>query len=353
VSKVLDRQTTGSPVLAGPGGEPFAVLHALMTDPGAQWSTGTFGAIAEFMREPEEAAEVDLAPARLSAATARGAVALTADPAMRLVATETVSRNAGQWRHTISLCLPEGDCGMNRRQVVTELGPDREAVRTQDRNGILFDLGLGLLQTDACIRTTDPALIAALRLSEGKALFDPGHAVLMDILQASPHRVFVSRVARVEVFQPIPPPHGKSPPGPHTHILPKLLRANRTHAATTPIPVGFVPCANVYPAHALLDAEGLPRAFDRARFEAFEGLLSMYGLPELVAAQRDVARCVAAGDAPGSFAIADDKFVRGTVRVALRKLRASGGTSPALNAWSQHFDRSSDEDGDDEAQHAC
>jgi hypothetical protein len=353
VSKVIDRlaRTHAGAQMDALGA--FAVLRELMADPGAQWSTGTFGAIAEFLRDPDEAASVDLADESLAAATSRGAVAVTTHPELRLVATESVSRNAGLWRHAIALCLPEASSAMSGRRAVTELGPDAGAVRGEDRDAILFDLGLGLPQTDACIRTSDPALLKALRASEAKALFEPGNGVLMDILHASPHRVFVSRVARVEVFQAIPPPNGKSPPGPHTHILPKLLRANRTHAATTPMPMGFVPCANVYPAHATFDTEGLPRAFDRARFEAFEELLATFGLPELVAAQCEVVRRVTAGEGPTGFSGADDKFVRGAVRVALRKLKASGMTSPALAAWTQLFDRSSDEDGDDEAQHAC
>ncbi len=42
------------------------------------------------------------------------------------------------------------------------------------------------------------------------------------ILAANPHRVFLSRLGRIEVYQPIPPPSGKSPQGPHTHVLPQL-----------------------------------------------------------------------------------------------------------------------------------
>lgn len=324
-----------------------------MADPNAQWSAGTFGAIAEFLRDPGEGAQASLEGAELSVATARGAVAIAAHPELHLVAYETVSRSAGVWRHSsIALCLPDKACAMHQRRVVTELGPDRDAVRAADRDGILFDLGLGLLQTDACVRTSDAALIAALRASEGKDLFAAENPVLMDILRASPHRVFVTRVARVEVFQPIPPPHGKSPLGPHTHILPKLLRANRTHAATSPIPTGLVPCANVYPAHALLDAEGMPRAFDRARLDAFDELLARYGVPELVAVQREVAERVAAGEAPASLALPADKHARTAVRVALRKLKASGIASSVFAAWNVHFDRSSDDDGEDEAQHA-
>lgn len=332
--------------------EVTATLRGLMGDPDAQWSAGTFGAIAEFLRDHGEEARVILEARALSAATSRGAVAIAAHRDLRLVAYETISRSAGIWRHAIALCLPEGVCAMNRRRVVTELGPDGAAVREADRSGILFDLGLGLSQTDACVRTSDAALIGALRASAGKDLFAADNPVLMDILRASPHRVFVTPVARVEVFQPIPPPHGKSPLGPHTHILPKLLRANRTHAATSPIPVGLVPCAHVYPAHAVLDAEGLPRPYDEARQIAFDALLAKYGVPELVAVQHQVMQRVAAGAAPDSLRLPADKFARTSVRVTLRKLKASGLTSPALAAWIAHFDRSSDEDGEDETQHA-
>ena len=76
------------------------------------------------------------------------------------------------------------------------------------------------------------------------------------ILATNPHRVFLSRLGRVEVFQPIPPPDGKSPDGPHTHVLPGLLRHRRTHPATEPIPDGLVPCAHVYPPHPAKDGMG-------------------------------------------------------------------------------------------------
>ena len=331
----------------------FGTLRALMSDAEAQWSAGAFGAIAEFSRDADEPAEVRIEPQRLSASTARGAVAIGAHPGMRLVAYETVSRDIASWRHSIALCLPDEDCAMGRRTVVTELGPDHDAVRAADRESVLFDLGLDLLQTDACIRTSDQDLIEAMRGSAGRPLFEPRNGALAAILHASPHRVFATRLGRVEVFQPIPQAHGKSPPGPHTHILPKLLRARRTHAATTPIPDGWVPCANVYPAHAVLDTEGLPRAFDRQRFADFDDLLARFGDPQLVSLQMQVAEAVAAQARPADLALPDSRFARASLRVGLRKLRASGVDTPALRAWLAHFDRISDEDGEDEAQHAC
>ncbi len=104
---------------------------------------------------------------------------------------------------------------------------------------ILFDLGLGALQADFCVRINDHGLAARLREHAGRAVFEPGNPAMAMILAANPHRVFVSRLGRIEVYQPIPPPSGKSPEGPHTHVLPRLLNSGRTHPATEPVPEGL------------------------------------------------------------------------------------------------------------------
>lgn len=335
-------------------GEPYLpVVEAHLRDDGTQWSMGTFGAIAEFLHDPGEPTVVASARDNTSIATARGAVRLVENSRARLVASETVGRAVGTWRHSVAICLPENACAMHGRDVVTELGPDQEAVRLEDRPGVLFDIGLALAQTDACIRTSDSRLIAALRASEGRSLFESGNPVMTSILEVGPHRVFLSRLGRVEVFQPIPPPTGKSPLGPHTHIMPKLLRARRTHSATTPIPAGWVPCASFYPAHPQFDAEGLPRPFVRAHFEAFTRLFERHGDEELVAVQRRVTQAVFACEEPQSFPASASKFARANLRIALRKLKASGETSPVLDRWIARHDRAAADDGEDEAQHAC
>jgi hypothetical protein len=40
----------------------------------------------------------------------------------------------------VALFLPKSVCEMNRRRVLTELGPDSDAQRVEDREGVLFDL---------------------------------------------------------------------------------------------------------------------------------------------------------------------------------------------------------------------
>jgi hypothetical protein len=153
------------------------------------------------------------------------------------------------------------------------------------------------------------------------------------ILVANPHRVFITRIGRAEVFQPIPPPGGQSPTGPHTLVLPKLLANGRTHGATEPLPEGWIPCAHVYPPHPLRDQFGRKRPFQRSDHDAFQLLLQRYGLPELVELKRQAVDAVIAELEPPIVAPAGNRFARATTRVALRQLQALQPSLPALAAW--------------------
>ena len=301
------------------------------------WSVGTFGAIAEFTRDVGEPAEIDRADGVVSAVTARGALRIEAPMTLRAIASESLTGQS--WNQRVALCLPEQGCAMNRRGVLMEIGPDRRAVRAEDRDAMLFDIGLGALQVDAYVRSGEAATVAALRQCAGRPLFEPGNGAMAVILQANPHRIFESRVGRVEVFQPIPPPGGKSPDGPHTHVLPKLLRLQRTHAATEPLPPGWIPCAHFYPPHPARSALGQPRPFQAERHSAFQSLLSRYGDPLLADLKERVREAVTAGMAPSSVTIPADRFARAAVRVALRQLYVAETRSPMLLAWLSAYDQ--------------
>lgn len=305
----------------------------------SQWNLGTFGAIAEFQRDPDEAFALTDEHGRLAATTARGGVGFGDLSAVRLFASETAIGQS--WSHRIALCLPAYACAMNRRTVLTELGPDSEALRPQDRGGILFDMGLGTLQADICIRTADPSLIGVLRSAAGRSLFEPGNPAMGAIVAAGPHRVFTARFGRCEVYQPIPPADGKSPEGPHTHVLPKLLRSGRTHAATEPVPDGFVPCAHLVPAHPLKDALGRRQPWDQQAHDAFQAMLDEYGDVRLLALKSRLAAAMASGAVADAAAIPDDRFGRHAARVLLRQLVQS--ERPPASDWLALLERESGE----------
>lgn len=256
--------------------EVRALLERHLRLPETHWHLGTFGVVAEFMRDPDEPVAYPT-ECGLAAFTARGAIRLEATADLTPFAYETANARAQSWGQQVALCLHRDACAMSQRKVVTELGRDAAAVRADDRRSILFDLGLDRLQVDACVRTSDVRLIEILRESEGRSLFDFSTGALMAVLKASPHRVFMTRFGRVEVFQPIPADGATSPPGPHTHVLPKLMKTGRTHAANAPIPRHLVPCGGFAPPHPCRDERGLPATIDADRHAAFQRLLDRFG----------------------------------------------------------------------------
>jgi len=210
--------------------DPRELLSGHLRSATCGWSIGAYGAIAEFHRDAPEPAEID----GLRVVTARGAIALDPPPGCRAFGDERV----------IVLAAPEAR--MSARTGVACVGADRDALRARDRGALLFDLGLGLENCEFCVRTDDAALAEALRAAEGTPLLE--NAALVERLKrASPHRVVRSRAGRIEVFEDIAPEGGTSPEGPHTHLLPRLLRRGRTHRADVPLPEGWLPCVSLYP----------------------------------------------------------------------------------------------------------
>lgn len=306
-----------------------------LADPEATWSLGTFGAIAEFLRTPSEPAEIDLS-GPLTVATARGAIRIATLAGVRAVAYEQPTAGIDGWSHAVAFCVARRETAGGRAGAA-ELGPDRDAVREADRDGILFDLGLGAHGAEVCVRAADDAQAAALR----RALARGGDAPSAAIREFGPARVFRCRFARIEVHGPVPPPRGKTPDGPHTHVLPSILKLGRAHAATAPIPEGWVPLLHLHPPHPLHDPLGRTTPFARRPFDAFAAVLRRLGDPALLAAKDTVKDAVRRGLRPGAVTLPDDRHARAAVRVALRQMLAVDGRSATLDAWRAAFDRSS------------
>ena len=157
------------------------------------WSIGALGALAEFERDEDERA----VQAGTAVVTARGAIGLDLHPRTRAIAYELPSARADAWLHGIALCLPSAASRMHGRSTITETGRDADALRQQDRDSILFDLGLDSEYFDFHVRTGDRAQINVLRDAVGRSLLDePG--LVAEIANMSPHRVFVSALGRIE-----------------------------------------------------------------------------------------------------------------------------------------------------------
>ena len=314
------------------------VIASALNDTRTGWSMGSFGAIAEFHHVDGDTAPVW--PDAFARVTARGGVALTDLSDCQPVAYETLSPKPDRWGQSVALCLPDDKARMARRTVLTPLGPDRSALRAEDRGALLFDMGLDQPQVDFCIRTDDPDLIAVLDAAEGQSLFAPGNPVMAAILRAHPHRVAVTRIGRIEVYQKIggPDTGGKSPVGPHTHILPKLMATGRTHSANTPIPDGLVPVAGLHPASPLTDPLGRDKPWDQKAFTAFQDLFQTWAPHGQAALKTLIRDLIAAGSLPDDFAAPPGRHMRTALRIAIRQAEREDGETPTTAAWRAMFD---------------
>lgn len=287
------------------------LLRAGLADADTAWSLGTFGAAAEFRRSRNENA-IPLEDGRLGVVTPRGGVGLKLPDATTAFAYETALGES--WSHALALCLPKGFDGGEIRSAVTELGPDDGALRPTDRDGILFDLGFGLSACAPCLRTRDPAALAILREACGTPGLNPQDPRLAPIPPGALTLVFTGPLGRIEVAG------DAGAGGPRAHVVASVLRLGRSHAATAPIPAGFVPHAYMQPPHPCKDAANAPTEFDVARHDAFQTLLARWGDPELFALKQ---HCLGRGERPNRM---PDRWTRSVVKVARLqsdKLRAS------------------------------
>ena len=311
------------------------VLYEHLHNPSSSFSIGSFGAIAEFHRRADEPLALD-DPARLTVATERGGLKVELIDDVRPLAYETLSGRRDRWQHGVVFCLPKALAASSQRGVLTELGPDRDAIRPEDRDAILFDMGLAARNVDFCIRTKDASLLAVLRQGADRPLFEHGNPAMGAILEANPHRIAISKLGRAEVYQAIG--KVKTPEGPHTHVLPKFLKSGRTHSANIPVPRGQLPCLSLHPAHPLYDGLGQDTPFEPNYLTSFEALLDYWGAPEYRAEKARVVQAVRGGQDAQVYELPRSRLGRTGLRVALRQLKQLDGDTSALRRWRDRCD---------------
>ncbi len=325
--------------------ELLSFWRPLIEDAGHSWSIGTFGASAEFHRTPEEKCQIIDAADSLAAVTDKGAIRVEARGDLDVIAFDNLNSDGETWSHSVVFCAP---FVKQAPGTVTPLGKDSAAIREEDRDAMLFDVGVGLGLVRMCVRTKDAALIAALDERAGKPLFGPDNGDVMHALfRAQPHRVMLSPAARIEVYQDIPQPDGDSPEGPHTHLLPKLLSKQMTHSANTPIPDGLQSVLNLHPRSPWRDGLGKRTPYNAKADAAFEALLANHALADDREVRRSVEKAVAKGVAPTEFRWPETRRGRTQARIALRRLGAAKN-DPRLAAWRSAYDRAPVEEQDEE-----
>lgn len=220
------------------------VVSTLKPDTGT-WVAGIRGAVAEFCIDDGENVALDYNEHGVTAATPRGAISFRLSDQTHVLSLG--ASNAPAESGMILLAVSREDAIAAARGL-TLIGEDSEAIAPESGDEILFDFGLGSAAASFCIRTADHNLIAGLNAWRGKAYSAFLASIGEDILRASPTRVVRNAIGRIEVFVPIPPPGGRSPPGPHTHFLPEQLARGGDLQPDVQIPAAYVPCFIHYPA---------------------------------------------------------------------------------------------------------
>jgi hypothetical protein len=317
-----------------------AALEDAVTDPATGWGLGSFGALAEFHRDSEEAADIareDKNGGGWRVTTPRGALRVRPHDAVRLIPYEGLSKIPTGWTHGVMVCLPAADAEIGGAEGLAELGPD-PAPLCGGEGEVLFDLGLGIGPLLPCLRTGDGALAEALRRHLGTPFLGLPHDVVAAIKAAQPARVFRSRLGRIEVVQEIPDSGGETPMGPHTHILPELLGRERSQSANVPVPEGWVPCLSFFPPNPARDVWGERKEFDLEAHRRFQDLIERFAPDDIRAAKGAVWRAMADDAGPDGVAAPETRAARTALRVAIRQWRHLQGESPAWQAWHARYE---------------
>jgi predicted Fe-S protein YdhL (DUF1289 family) len=212
---------------------------------GGTWVLGVFGAVAEFCVGLDESCDVDDAGESFTARTPRGAIRFEISHQVRALGVTAVVGSVK--KEVVVMAVPKGSIRRPVNHSLAALGPDREAIRPEEREDRLFDLGLGAKAAGFCVRVSAPDLARDLEDRIGQGWADLLAGLSGRIVSASPARVVLTPIGRVEVYTPIPPPGGRSSDGPHTHFLPTQLAVGREMPPGLELPDSLAPCAIFYP----------------------------------------------------------------------------------------------------------
>jgi hypothetical protein len=319
------------------------LIRRMLGDLEAGWSLGTSGAIAEFHHvEGDPAPHVQVRRDGGEVITARGALRVRIQPQIRAIAHEGLSGRRDAWTQGIAFCLPRRAAAMGGRCVLTDLGPDREATRPQDRNAILFDIGIGAPHVDFCVRTRDRSLIRLLREGVGAPILAAANPQLEAIKQNSPTRVCRSRLGRIEVFQHIGSHRQQKPTpmGPHTHLLPERLQKGLDDLAGSAVPDDWLSALDLHPGNPVIDRSGRARPFDVALHMSFQELLERYAPPGYMEEKLLVAAAVIAGMEPHQFPQGETPAARAARQIVLRQMLHTHPEFTPVRTWLAALDES-------------
>ena len=311
----------------------FDFLAELALDPANGWSIGSFGAIGEFIRDADEPARINRDKNLVEIYTDRGGMRIAPDQKLIPIAWDSLTSDGESWGHHFDFCVKQPQ---TVSRVIRDLGVDREALRPEDRAHRIFDMGVACGAVMMVMRSADAAFIAVMEQHVGQDLLSIPE-IYVETLRAQPHRILISPAGRIEVYQPVPPADGKSPEGPHTHLITNIVPKHRPHGANTPIPEGMQSALNCHPRSPWRTMLGERHPFRPEIDSAFASYLSRFGLVEDAEVEAWLRAALDTGAAPEFSDWPATRRGRTKARIVLRRLAAAG--DPRVKAWRAIHDR--------------
>lgn len=294
-----------------PPQEIFDIVVKASTDRKASWAIVRDGAVAEFSIAddiPKFAFKNNI----LKVDTAKAQLKLSLDKDLEAVVAESAYHQSTPWIQNIHLCLPYQEAKMETKNVLSRLG-------NCDGDSTIWDLGLGYDTFQACIIVNDKDLEHILEDNEGKVLIDSPE--LFDtIIHYSPARLFRTKFAEILVRQKIPT-DGKTVNGPHTHLLPHIIK-NRMRFPT-PVPEHLCTMIQLDPFGSIIDANGKFQEWLGPKKDPFQLLLEKYGNKEYLELKHRIKEKVLSSLVNGDKQIVDayaDPSMQDVLRVLLAKI---------------------------------
>jgi len=310
----------------------YNILVKYVNDPRATWAVGGLGAIAEFAWKKDEDVFFDIKKTRVFIKTPRGSLEIKDYDTAKLIPYFILPKNSDFWGHGIAFCLPTAKAQMTKRKTLTELKPTK-------KNTSLFDLGLETTNVDCLVCTNDSNLLGMLRKNTGKHLFQNSNPALYSIIDSSPKRVFVSRLAKIVVKTPIPKPGETTNPGPHTHVFPEMLVTKRTHSANIPIPSGYVPTLLLFPPNPIsYEADSTPR-LNIDDYNTFRNIYDSLAPPLVRLLRKQAEKMINDRCDPENFPVPKNQESRTALQALMRELVYKSTIDPmTLARWKKRFE---------------
>ena len=305
------------------------LLESCLSDGSNAYSVGGIGALAEFQTDYPIVTKLN--SNQFNVSSRLGSISLKICGQESALAYETLGSKKDTWQCGLLVSLPKELCNLTTHSVLTEMGEDRNAHLSVNKKHLLFDLGTGLPNMQFCVRTNNNDLISFLRSYEGQAIAIDGHPALDTILKASPHRVVMSQIARVEVLQKID--LHMTPSGPHTHLLPKLLKAKRLLASNIPVQTNHIPQLTIHPENPLFDKWGHRRDFKKAAYNKFLPILKKYGAPAFYAEKIRLRDALSSEVTPEKYLPPSSRLSQTAHKIELRQQIHLNGENTFLNDW--------------------